>query len=136
MTAAHHALIAQLLAIMRRVPDLTLRFGPVQPDELGEVEFEPRIVTIAEGATDEEAVTTLMHELVHLRRGPGLLGQEETEEALVREETARRLVPREALPAILGAANTGRIAAQLGVDEPTVQLRIALASLEQTEGIA
>ncbi len=139
MTAAHHALAAQLLAAMRRFPDVTLRFGPVPIDEHGEVEFGPRIVTIAEGAGDAEAVTTLMHELVHLLRGPGLVGQEDIEEAMVQEETARLLVPREVLPAILEASNPKRIAAQLGVDEPTVQLRIALArgdDQKRVEGVA
>lgn len=61
---------------------------------LGATRFRPRLeVHLDERLTDEEWTSTLLHELLHARRGPVPRLLAATEEIVVRHEAARVLIP-------------------------------------------
>ncbi|MEV8439254.1 hypothetical protein AB0425_17905 [Actinosynnema sp. NPDC051121] len=127
MTAAHEAVLRLLYNSLGHVDDVVMRRGATAPGEAGDIEFPSRTITVDHGLDFNEWVHTTAHELTHLNRGAPWEDELEQEERIVAEETARVLVPPEALPAILEAAKPAVIAAELKVDEPTVKLALRLA---------
>jgi hypothetical protein len=127
--------LAQLLvAVLDQGQDVVIRRGCLPAHELGCVEFDSRTITISRTATAAQARTTLGHELRHLLRGPFPEDEEMIEEMLVEEETARAMVPREALPPILEAADPYVVAEELGIDVATARLGISLAMRDRVQG--
>jgi hypothetical protein len=135
MTVAHTAFARLLYDNLDHLADIVLRRGVMPDDEDGDVEFATRTVTANHDLDFPDWVATVTHELVHLNRGPGWNDQVDAEEAEVREETARLLVPRSVLPSILEAANPTRVAAEQGVDEQTARTAIELARMDRDEAL-
>lgn len=133
MTCVHTCLLTHLCNLLDRLHSITIKRGDTAPDELGSVEFDARLITISRTATAGEFRATLAHEMVHLLRGPTYVDEEEAEERIVDEETARMLVPADALPAILEATNPVELAARFGVDVATAELGIELARRDRQE---
>lgn len=127
MTAAHEAVLRLLYRSLGHIDDVVMRRGATAPGEYGDVEFASRTITVDHGLDFDEWVRTTAHELTHLERGAPWESELEQDELAVAEQTARVLVPPEALPSILEAARPAVIAAELKVDEPTVKLALRLA---------
>jgi hypothetical protein len=129
MTCAHHCLLTQLCRLLDQVGEhgIHLRRALLPTDQLGEVEFATNMITISTDASPPESRVALVHELVHLMRGPAYVDEVAHEEQTVREITARLLVPRNYLPAILEASDPHQVAAELAIDLPTATLGIQLA---------
>lgn len=133
MTSAHRAVLRQLFDCLARRDDIVIRRGEAAPGEYGDVEFDTDTITVDRRLDFELWVQTMAHELVHLGRGPCEYGDEEFEEQVVAEETAKLLVPPDMLPSILEAAKPAKIAAALEVDESTVRLAIDLTRKERND---
>lgn len=114
---------------------VTLRRGVVPCEERANVEFDSRMVTISDDCSRRVSNVALIHELVHLDRGPCYVGDEAHEEQLVQEITARILVPRECLPGILETVDLARVADELDVPIEVVRLGVALAIRDRIAGI-
>lgn len=135
MTAAHTVMIQQLMTLLHEMPDVALRIGTLAAGQLGHLHYPTRTITISENATTAQFVSALMHELGHLRRGPSYDDPREIarDEAAVREETARLLVPPSELPP---SSDPHDIALRYGVDINVARLSVELARAEWAEGTA
>lgn len=135
MTAAHTVMIQQLMTLLHEMPDVALRIDTLTAGQLGHLHFPTRTITISEDATTAQFVSALMHELIHLRRGPSYDDPHEIsrDEADVREQTARLLVPPSELPP---SSDPHDIALRYGVDINVARLSVELARLEWAEGTA
>lgn len=91
------AVAAFMLELLRHLPDVTVRLGELGADTYGAVSFVNRTITISNCVTPNEFRSTLVHELVHLWRGPAYVGDEDLEEKLTATATALLLVPPERL---------------------------------------
>lgn len=94
----------------------------------GITRFDQRQVVIADGLSETEAHCTLMHELVHVERGPVPAGREAQEEDRVSRIAARRLLPDLATVAdalIWSDWCLPEAAEELGVDDDTLVWRLA-----------
>lgn len=60
---------------------------------MGETDFEASTISIRRNLTWEERRCTVLHECLHVERGPVLLSLAEREELRVQKETARLLLP-------------------------------------------
>lgn len=135
MTAAHTAVIQHLMTLLHQMPDIALRVGTLTPGQLGHLHFPTRTITISEDANTAQFVSAVMHELVHLHRGPSYDDPDEIvrDEAAVREQTARLLVP----PSDLSPSSDPHdIALRYGVDINVARLSVELARIERAEGTA
>lgn len=103
-------------------------------DEWGHYDFAADCITIATGMTQAERRCTLTHELIHRERGPVPEHLREKEEEIVRDLSARRLIPmRDLAEAMLWSYDEYEIAEELWVDEPTVADRLRnLSEAERT----
>jgi len=93
----------------------------------GLTDFEKREVVLAEGLSEVEETCTLVHELVHVERGPAPPGWEAQEEDRVSRIAARRLLPDLGTVAdalIWAGWHIGAAAEELGVDEDTLRWRL------------
>lgn len=61
--------------------------------DMGEADFDAQTVSIRRGMTYEERRCTLLHELLHLERGPALTTTVGRDEDAVRRATARLMLP-------------------------------------------
>lgn len=94
-------------------------------DEYGHVNFDDACVTLSKGMTQAERRCTIVHEMIHLDRGPVPPEMEEAEEVIVRDLAARRLIPLEALiEALLWSRDEHELAGELWVDEQTIRDRL------------
>jgi len=132
----HHIppLLHLLDTLLGHAQDITLRRG-VPEVGLAEVNFAARLITLKPGLTTGQLHVALTHELVHLLRGPAVVGHEAREEHVVHSAVARMLAPRHALPAMLEAADPHQVAHDLTIDPYTARLAIALAQ-DDTEAVA
>lgn len=135
MTAAHTTVIQQLMTLLHEMPDVALRIGTLAAGQLGHLHFPTRTITISEDANTTQFASALMHELIHLLRGPSYDDPDEIarDEAEVREQTARLLVPPSELPP---GSTPHHIASIYGVDINVARLSVELARLERAEGTA
>jgi hypothetical protein len=135
MTAAHTAVIQNLMTLLHQQPDVALRIGKLDTGQLGHLHFPTRTITISEDANTPQFVSALMHELVHLMRGPSYDDPDEIacDEAEVRERTARLLVPPSQLPP---GSDPHHVAHHYGVDINVARLAVELARVEWAEGTA
>lgn len=135
MTAAHTVVIQQLMTLLHEMPDVALRIGTLTGGQLGHLHFPTRTITISKEATTAQFACALMHELLHLLRGPSYDDPDEItrDEATVQEQTARLLVPPSELPP---GSDPHHIALYYGVDITVARLSVELARLERAEGTA
>lgn len=136
MTVAHTVMIQQLMTLLHEMPDVALRIGTLAAGQLGHLHFPTRTITISENVTSTaQFVSAVMHELGHLRRGPSYDDPREIarDEAAVREQTARLLVPPSELPP---GSDPHDIALRYGVDINVARLSVELARIERAEGTA
>jgi hypothetical protein len=135
MTAAHTAVIQHLMTLLNEMPDVALRIGPLAAGQLGHLHFPTRTITVSQDANTAQFVSALMHELVHLMRGPSYDDPDELarDEAEVRERTARLLVPPSELPP---GSDPHHVAHDYGVDIRVARLSVELARREWAEGTA
>lgn len=135
MTAAHTAVIQHLMTLLHQTPDLALRVGVLAAGQLGHLHFPTRTITISENATTAQFACALTHELWHLHRGPSYNDPNEIahDEADVRQQTARLLVPPSALSP---DSNPHYVAQYYGVDINVARLSVELARRERAEGTA
>ena len=115
-------------------PRLEIWFGDVPHGATWHRTGDADVITIDAAASRRERSALLAHELVHLERGIGYpVATERTmqrEEAIVRRETARRLVPPCELRALVDRrAEVEPITAALVAEEFDVPERIAAEAL-------
>lgn len=120
---------------LRARPDLTLRWK-VLPDGMGamwrgvEIWIDPRLDRVARRCA-------LMHELIHDERRIGwpfaTAATMETEERIVREETARRLVPDVELAELVRARHPVGLTALEVAQEFDVTEAVAARAMRQLE---
>jgi hypothetical protein len=133
IAAVHHIppLLQLLDTLLGHAPDVTIRRGT--PDiGIAEVDFAARLITLRSGLSPGQMHVALAHELIHLLRGPAIIGHEAQEEALVHAEVVRLLAPRHQLPAILTGVNPTEIADHLVIDRHTARLALDAARAEDT----
>lgn len=126
MTCAHLCLLTQLMHLLERTRGgIHLRLGDdLAPNELGCVDFPTNTITIASTATLREFRSTLAHELVHLMRGPALVGQEDSEEEIVEQEAARLMVPATHVSHLTDVTTVAEL---LIIDDALAELGLRLA---------
>jgi len=124
------AAAAFMLDLLRQLPDITIRLGELGAATYGAVSFASRTITISNCVTPNEFRSTLVHELVHLARGPAYVGDEDLEERLASTATALLLVPPEQL---LAAADPASVAERFCVDYEVASLALKLAALHHRE---
>lgn len=108
-----------------------VRFAELEDDEVGEVNFNARTITLQRGISAHEARSTLAHELVHLERGPAPLGETPSEEAVVDLVAASRLLPVAELEGLAGRVKKegiDAVALSLEADEGVVRVGMILAA--------
>lgn len=94
---------------------------------MGETDFEAGTISLRRGMTYEERRCTVLHECLHVERGPVPLGLAEREELQVEKATARALLPsvRRIGDALAWAEGDEAIAAaELGVDVGVLRTRM------------
>lgn len=94
---------------------------------MGETDFEERTISIRRGLPWEERRCTVMHETIHVERGPVVAGHYDREELRVQKETAERLLPRIKDIGDAYAWSQGDdvgAAAELGVDVDVLRTRM------------
>ncbi|GEL17649.1 ImmA/IrrE family metallo-endopeptidase [Pseudonocardia asaccharolytica] len=86
-------LIQALYDVLTRRGRLSLHMTDLPTGALGFTHFDSQTVYLAAGQTLPEMRSTLVHELVHLLRGPVPRRLAATEEVAVQHQTAHLLVP-------------------------------------------
>ena len=116
---------------LRDAAHVTLKWHNEGP--MGWCKHSTQEVSIRTNLTQTERRSTLAHELVHLERGPAILGYEEQEERIVAEEAARWLIPLEKLAdGLVWAFDDEELADLLWVDLETVQIRLVTLTAEES----
>lgn len=109
---------------LRQLAHITLLWHEEGPS--GVTDFDASTISIRKGMTQAERRTTVLHECLHVERGPvpGMLA--DREELRVEKETARLLLPdiRVVGEALAWAANLHEAADELWVDEQVLQVRL------------
>lgn len=135
--AVHHIppLLQLLDTLLGHVGDITIRHGAPERG-IAEVDFAARLITLKPGLSASQLHVALVHEFIHLLRGPAVVGFEADEECTVHALVAELLAPRHELPAILSGANPTEIAERLVIDRHTARLALDLARAEDATGAA
>lgn len=110
---------------LRALAHVTLKWHDHAPD--GVTDFEAGVVSLRRGMDQARRRSTLMHELLHVERGPVPMGLAAREELRVWKEAARLLLPDvEAIGDALAWAHGDLAAAadELWVDVPTLRMRL------------
>lgn len=94
---------------------------------MGETDFETSVISLRRGMTWEERRSTVLHECIHVERGPVPMGLAGREELLVEKQTACELLP--SVKAIAEAfawaqGETEGAAYELGVDVDVLRTRM------------
>ena len=98
---------------------IAVQVGDLPQGQNGEADFHQATITLAPGLIETFARETLVHEIVHLERGPAEDDEEEAEERRVEAETLRRLIPDSLL-----SRGLWRMAEELGVYPSTIVNRV------------
>lgn len=94
---------------------------------MGETDFEAGVISLRRGMTYEERRSTVLHECIHVERGPAPITFAEREELLVEKQTACELLPHVKAIAEAFAWAQGDIvgaAYELGVDVDVLRTRM------------
>lgn len=110
---------------LRALSDITLLWHDDGP--MGETDFEANTISIRRGMTYEERRCTVLHEVLHVERGPVTMGMADREELRVRKETAQLMLP--SVKAIGDAyawaqGDDEAAAVELGVDVDVLRTRM------------
>lgn len=110
---------------LRALAHITLEWHDDGP--MGETDFEAGTISIRRGLTWEERRCTVLHEVLHVERGPVTAGLADREELRVRKETARLMLP--SVKAIGDAyawaqGDDQAAAVELGVDVDVLRTRM------------
>lgn len=109
---------------LRELTDVTLCWH--QYGVAGWCRHSTATVSLRTDLTQAERRSTVCHEVVHLERGPGLLGFEDREESAVEREAAKRLIGiRELGEALAWAGSFAEAADELWVDVGTLRARLS-----------
>lgn len=130
---SHSYYAAAVMLELLRDSSITVRLGDLGPNILGEVDFIARVITINRAVTVGQFRATLVHELVHLHRGPCYEGREDEEEQIVTTETALMLVPPELVPP---QAQPDQVARAFCVDEDLARVAIGISRFRTGGGVA
>lgn len=76
---------------LRALTDVTLLWHDEGP--MGETDFEAGTISLRRGMSWEERRCTVLHEVLHVERGPVTAGLADREELRVQKETARLMLP-------------------------------------------
>lgn len=117
-----------------RRPDLEIWYADLPEGATWHAEPEGDVITLDQAASRRERRALLAHELVHVERRVGYPAATAAtmarEEAIVRRETARRLVPPDELAALVARrAEVEPITARLVADEFDVPEPVAQEAL-------
>lgn len=97
-------------------------------DEVGYSTECPKRIALADDLNQAQRRSTLTHELIHHERGIPVEGCNETEERMVDDLAARRLIPLDALIEAMvwhfGMGSEDEIAEHLWVDRDTLVTRL------------
>jgi hypothetical protein len=123
------------------LPRLEIWYGDVPEGAVWHRDHRGDQITIDASAGARERRALLAHELVHLERGIGYplasAATMEREEAIVRREVARRLVPPDELAALVArVGDLEPVTAEVVADEFDVPAHVAaeaLASLQRSD---
>lgn len=110
---------------LRALPHIELRWHDDGP--MGETDFEAGVISLRRGMTWEERRSTVLHECIHVERGPVPMGLAEREELLVEKATAQELLPSIKVIAEAFAwaqGDTECAAYELGVDVDVLRTRM------------
>lgn len=100
---------------------------------MGWCQHSTQEISLRSDLTQSERRSTLAHELIHIDRGPAILGYEDQEERIVNEEAARWLIPLDALAdGLVWAFDDEELADLLWVDLATVQTRLVTLTSAET----
>lgn len=112
---------------LRRLTHVRLHFLDLPEDVLGFTDHESQTIYIATGLLQRQRRAVLQHELTHLR-------DPDASEAAVEVETARTMIPLDALvDALLWSQDEDELAEQLWTDVATVRDRLrTLTPAERT----
>jgi hypothetical protein len=104
-----------------------IQAGSLPGTQVGHIHYPTRTITIASNADLPRFTSGMMHELIHLERGPSYVHDIAADEEAVLVETARRLTSGISLPLLIrrDPVETARF---LGVDPSIVRLAVAMAS--------
>lgn len=124
--------------ILRALDHIELRWHDDGP--MGETLFEDDAISIRRGLTWEERRCTVLHECVHVERGPVPAGLYDREELRVQKITAARMLPSVLAIAEAYAWAQGDdvgAASELGVDVDVLRTRMTyMTSLEDRAYLA
>lgn len=132
MSAAVHTLAPMSVPhpwrVLRALADVELRWHDGGPRGL--TRHSDRVISIRRDQTWEERRCAVLHECLHVIRGPVPRGLSAKEEESVRRETARWLIPdiRTVGEALAWAHTISEAAEELGVATPVLRYRIEHAS--------
>lgn len=110
---------------LRDLPHVTLQWHDGGPK--GRTTFATNTISIRRGLSWAQRRCTVLHELLHIERGPALEGAlAAREEERVRRETARLMLPDVKMigEAIAWALSEEECAEELGVDVPVLRYRL------------
>lgn len=110
---------------LRHLTHVTLLWADDGPD--GVTDFDAGTVTLRRGMTQAERRSTILHECLHIERGPVPAGLVDREELRVWKESARLLLPDVAAIGDALAWGQGDVAAaaeELWVCEDTLRVRL------------
>jgi hypothetical protein len=95
--------------------------------ECGVTDFEASTVSLRRGMTQAQRRTTVLHECLHVERGPVPVGLAGREELRVEKETVRLLMPDlgEIAEALRWSHDLHEAAEELWVDEQALRVRLA-----------
>jgi hypothetical protein len=93
---------------------------------MGEADHVEQTISLRRGMTWEERRCTVLHECLHILRGPVPQGLYAKDEEAVRRETAQRMIPdiRPVGDAIAWALSEEEAAQELGVDVDVLRYRL------------
>lgn len=92
----------------------------------GETDFEANTISLRRGMTHDERRCTILHECLHVERGPVLTTLADREEMRVERETSRLLLPdvRAVGEALAWGRDLAEAAWELSVDSGTLRIRL------------
>lgn len=92
----------------------------------GETDFEAGTISLRRGMTHDERRSTILHECIHVERGPVLDTLVDREERRVEREAARTLLPdiRAVGEALAWGRDLAEAAWELNVDTGTLHIRL------------
>lgn len=110
--------------VLRALPLVELVWHDDGP--MGETDHVDQTISLRRGMTWEERRCTVLHECLHILRGPVPRGLSAKDEEAVRRETAQRMIPdiRPVGDAIAWALSEEEAAEELGVDTDVLSYRL------------